>query len=411
MRAVSLKRGWCPGALRPMQTGDGLLVRLRLTAGRFTPAVARLVAEASACHGNGEIDLSQRANLQLRGVSEATLPPLTALLDNAGLIDRDERSEAARNVIASPASDLDEAALIDAADWAERIEKLLVDIAAVRHLPAKFGVLVDDGGAWSLASSHADIRLEASARSGKLIFAVALAGTQQTAIRIGEFSPADTLPLLKQLCAALPSFAGGARPASREDVDLWLAAAGLAVPSAEPVNRSASEAMFPRATVLRPPFGRLSHRDLAGLADCLDDESRAVFRLTTSKALIVGPLEGDERKRIEAYAAREGFLAVGDPLERVFACVGAPACGNATTDTRADAIRLAGLLPPGQTLHVSGCAKGCATRERSNLMLVGESGLYKLGRACKAGDVPADGARMTLAEVERAIATNGFWHA
>ncbi|MBY0610859.1 MAG: hypothetical protein K2P80_01615 [Beijerinckiaceae bacterium] len=411
MTAASLKRGWCPGALRPMQTGDGLLVRLRLTAGRFTPIVARLVAEASARHGNGEIDLSQRANLQLRGVTEATLAPLTTMLDAAGLIDRDERSEAARNVIASPASDLDATALIDAADWAARIEKLLVDIAAARPLPAKFGVLVDDGGAWPLAASHADIRLEASVTSGQLNFAVALAGTRQTAVQIGKFSHDDTLPLLKQLCTALPSFAGGARPAGREDVDLWLSAAGLAVQTAEPVNRSASEAGLPGATILRPPFGRLSHRDLSGLAECLDNETQAVFRLTTSKALIVGPLQGDERQRLDAYATRAGFLSVGDPLERVLACVGAPACGNATTDTRTDAIRLAGLLPAGQTLHVSGCAKGCATRGRSDLVLVGHGGLYKLGRACKASDFPADGVRMSLTEVERTVATNGFWHA
>ena len=37
-------RGWCPGALRPMQSGDGLVVRLRPQAGRLTAVQAAGVA-------------------------------------------------------------------------------------------------------------------------------------------------------------------------------------------------------------------------------------------------------------------------------------------------------------------------------------------------------------------------------
>ena len=29
--------GWCPGALRPMMSGDGLVVRLRVPMGRLNP--------------------------------------------------------------------------------------------------------------------------------------------------------------------------------------------------------------------------------------------------------------------------------------------------------------------------------------------------------------------------------------
>ena len=33
-------KGWCPGALRPMQSGDGLVVRIRPRGGRLSPAQA-----------------------------------------------------------------------------------------------------------------------------------------------------------------------------------------------------------------------------------------------------------------------------------------------------------------------------------------------------------------------------------
>jgi precorrin-3B synthase len=59
-----------------------------------------------------------------------------------------------------------------------------------------------------------------------------------------------------------------------------------------------------------------------------------------------------------------------DPLRHVFACTGAPGCLQAASATRPLARSLAGRLPAGQTLHVSGCAKGCACPGPAALTLV-----------------------------------------
>jgi hypothetical protein len=81
------RRGWCPGALRPMPTGDGLLVRVRVPECRLSSQSAEALAEAAETCGNGAIDLSARANLQIRGVSDATLADLHRRLDALGLLD------------------------------------------------------------------------------------------------------------------------------------------------------------------------------------------------------------------------------------------------------------------------------------------------------------------------------------
>ncbi|MGX1077699.1 sulfite reductase beta subunit-like hemoprotein [Bradyrhizobium elkanii] len=47
MSAVAVK-GWCPGALRPMRSGDGLVVRIRPRAGRLDAAQAAGIAELAA---------------------------------------------------------------------------------------------------------------------------------------------------------------------------------------------------------------------------------------------------------------------------------------------------------------------------------------------------------------------------
>ena len=86
------RKGWCPGALRPMETGDGLLARVRASGGRLTPGQAAAIADAALTCGNGAIALSARGNLQIRGVSEESLPDLHARLGFVGLINSTPKS-------------------------------------------------------------------------------------------------------------------------------------------------------------------------------------------------------------------------------------------------------------------------------------------------------------------------------
>ena len=45
-------KGYCPGALRPMMSGDGLVVRVRPFNGRLRRAQADGIATLAAAHGN-----------------------------------------------------------------------------------------------------------------------------------------------------------------------------------------------------------------------------------------------------------------------------------------------------------------------------------------------------------------------
>ncbi len=55
-------KGWCPGALRPMESGDGLVVRIRPRLAELAPYQMRGIAAAALRHGNGVIELTARAN-------------------------------------------------------------------------------------------------------------------------------------------------------------------------------------------------------------------------------------------------------------------------------------------------------------------------------------------------------------
>jgi sulfite reductase beta subunit-like hemoprotein len=78
-----------------------------------------------------------------------------------------------------------------------------------------------------------------------------------------------------------------------------------------------------------------------------------------------------------------------DPRRRISACTGAPGCAQAQGPTRALAAALAAGLPAARTLHVSGCAKGCAHPGPADLTLVARPGGYDLVRHGRAADAPA----------------------
>jgi precorrin-3B synthase len=78
-----------------------------------------------------------------------------------------------------------------------------------------------------------------------------------------------------------------------------------------------------------------------------------------------------------------------DPILRITACTGAPACPQGLGETRTVARQLAPHLPDGQTLHVSGCAKGCAHPGAAELTITATGHGYDLIRNGTASDIPS----------------------
>ena len=71
----------------------------------------------------------------------------------------------------------------------------------------------------------------------------------------------------------------------------------------------------------------------------------------------------------------------------MFACPGQPACTSATVTTRADR-DAAAVLGFAGTLHVAGCAKGCAHPTPADVTLVGEAGRYDVVLGGRPTDAP-----------------------
>jgi precorrin-3B synthase len=403
MSAIAPRRkGWCPGALRPMATGDGLLVRVRASGGRLTLNQAAAIAEGALACGNGAISLSARGNLQVRGVSEKTLADLQRRLAAADLLDSDPEVERLRNILVSPLSDIDPDAAFDLAPPVAALESELAGEAALRLLPSKFGFILDAGGRLPVGDIDADIRFEAARDGSAPAFAVYLAGDDALAAicattEIGEAA--------SRLARAFLSLAGaGEARRMRALVDhlgakAVFARAGLEAKLRPRARRSAALRdvlgghAFGSAIVVgaAAAFGDID----GGRFRTLIDRARAAgadgLRLSPWRSFLVTGLTPRGAASFVGACAKLGFVVEPRDLRlRVVACPGAPACVHACRPLREDATRWASLLPAGDDviLHVSGCAKGCARPLASAATLIATESGYDLVIGGRAADRP-----------------------
>jgi precorrin-3B synthase len=328
-RAAPIVQGWCPGALRPMASGDGLVVRVRPQGGRLTQAQALGIADLARTHGNGLIDLSNRANVQLRGVTEASHPPLIDGLRALGLIDQSPEVESRRNIIVTPLWATDDATQALAAELTHALAAK--DAPA---LPAKFGFVIDTATP-CLRDVSADIWIE-TGPAGVLLSTAhgAKPVTAQTAVAeaiglarwfIAQGGVTEGRGRMAQLLARVPlpqGFTAARAPAS--------------VPQIGPQ---------PQGQLVGFEFGQMQAETLAELA------RHGAVRVTPWRMLLVET--ATPLPKIDGVIDR-----ADDPMLRVIACSGAPACTQALAATRPLARALAPFIEG--ALHVSGCAKGCA---------------------------------------------------
>jgi precorrin-3B synthase len=398
-------KGWCPGALRPMQSGDGLVVRIRPRSGSFSPHELRVLADAAQRFGNGHIDLTRRANLQLRGVSEGSLSSLHDVIASLGLLDDSADGEAVRNVMISPLAGMDPAEVLDVKTTGRELERRLASDKSLWALPSKFGFIVDGGGVLSLAEQRADVRLLAVARGSEIAFAVGL--ETRTGIEwLGSVSPDAAAAAATEIgLAFINAVSREPRQRIRDLSDEGLASVRSAMRSRLgilPENPRQADVSLNRrvglinlgagrfAAGIAAPFGRIEADQLRKLADAIVTHGGEEIRLSPWRVLYAGLPSRPSAQNLLDVAARDGLIIDPcDPLLQIEACPGAPGCQSTALDTRGDGRRMADLLPRfgfTGTVHVSGCAKGCAKSGPADLVLVGSEGRYGIVRNGTARD-------------------------
>lgn len=344
----------CPGARRVHQAADGAIGRIRLPGGRARARVLGDLADLAERFGDGDVHLTARGNLQIRGIADPA--GFAGAVAAAGLLPHPAHDRM-RNILSSPLTGrlggaADVGGLVDEVDAALCADPVLAE------LPGRTLIAIDDGRGDVLAEAP-DLGLLAL---GGDEFELILAGTP-TGHRAGRGAAAA---LLHDAARAWAALRGDAWQIAESGRAAEVAAAVTAhrerraptpapAPPPAPVGwLTQDDGRVALAAGLR--FGVLPGRIARALAhlDC-------PVRVTAGYSLVLLDLDEDIAEAAVRALAPAGlvFDAASDWL-RVSACTGAPACRKAVADTRGDAAAgIAGNLLPAGRVHFSGCERRC----------------------------------------------------
>jgi precorrin-3B synthase len=401
------RRGVCPGLSAPMPTGDGLLVRLMPAEPIPLENFIAVCAAARQC-GNGTLEVTARGSLQVRGLTPSSAPQFASAV--AAL---DISAIEGVPVIADPLPD--DAAVIDAANLAAAVRGAIAD--ARLALAAKVSVVIDSGSHLHLDALAADVRLRANGQR----LHVALGGDAASATTLGSITPEMAAAAVVRLLGVIAQHGPTARAvdvlcedgiaAFRTAVDDYISAA----PDLRPRPPAAAIGRHPRrngsvALGVALAFGHAHADALCGLARIAGTLGVRSIRPAPGRALLLISAAPDDATALATAADDLGFVArVDDPRRSIVACPGKPACASGLIAARALAAEVAPHLPARSgTIHISGCAKGCAHPAAAALTVVGTErgcGIVRDGSARAAPHryaAPAD----VVAEIVRIAITS-----
>ncbi|MEX3526424.1 MAG: precorrin-3B synthase [Burkholderia sp.] len=405
--------------VRVVATGDGGLCRVRLPGGWLDAAAARALAAAAREHGSGELDATNRANLQIRGVRAGHEAALAAALiaadpgsrpgpppDLAAAALRDD----VRNLMLSPAAGRDPAALADTRALGAALLDRLQDEPRFAALSPKCSLSIDGGEALAELAHPHDLWFSAYRDAhGALRYAFGVAGHTPVAAddppALASVAPEQVVdcahalllaflelapPEAKRIRDALASLdakqllahaAARLTPAPQRDAALtaWRRA------PADLARRFGIHNEMNAATRQvggQVPLGRLDAATLEALAALAERDGDGTLRFTPWQGVLLPAVREQTAEAALASLASLGVACTADaPLAHLVACAGSTGCARARADTKADARALAERRAAPLEIHLSGCPRACAQPWPAAVTLIAvEPGRYDLYR-------------------------------
>jgi ferredoxin-nitrite reductase len=414
---------WVGMLHRGKRTPGQFMMRLKVPNGIVNADQMRFYADCVEPYGDklGVVDITTRANIQLRGVKIEDAP---AIID--GLHARNQTSfqsalDNVRNMVGSPLAGIDDQELVDTRELCNALNDL-VSLDPVTHtrgaprwgnLPRKFNIAIS-GSRDDFAHTHInDIGLQPCPHgtTGEMGFNVVLGGYMSikrvaSSIDANMWIPADRQAVVTLCEAILRIFRdegdrknrqtarlmwlvekyGGAEP-FKQAVVAEMQSYGRNVPvhNAQPALWMTGTTPFQRRELLgvhaqpQPgqvrvgilvPTGRLSARECREIAHLAETYSSGEVRLTVEQNILLPNVREDAVDSLlnePALTRKSARLKVHPGLieGHVVSCTGAEFCGLALIETKANAESLGPKLqelvdvPRPIRIHWTGCPNSC----------------------------------------------------
>ena len=382
---------------------DSFMCRLRFPGGIVPSYQMRGVTELAQRFGGGYSDVTTRANLQIRQIKPADTINVLHGLHELGIVNRGAGADNVRNITGSPTAGIDPQELIDTRPLCRELHHYILNHRELYGLPRKFNIAFDGGGAVSCLEDTNDIGF-AAVRVGEgkgvpagVYFRLTLGGitghkdfARETGVLV---APDECVPAA---VAVLRAFIDQGDRTDRKKARLkyvldrmglhkFLAEVQARLPFE--FRRLPTDAIEPRPEAMKHghlgvhpqkqpglnylgvvlAVGRMTDRQMRGLADLSDRFGSGTLRLTVWQNLLVSDVPDEQVDQLKrglvdlglgwsATAVRGGLVA----------CTGAAGCKYAAAHTKEHARQIADYLETRIELdlpvnvHVTGCPHSCA---------------------------------------------------
>ncbi len=382
---------------------ESLMLRCRIAGGSLSTHQFRGLAEIAADWGSGHVDLTTRANLQVREIMPKDAPAVLMKLADLGLTSQGAGADNVRNITATPTTGFDPTELLDVLPYARSIHYAILKNRDLFGLPRKFNISYDSGGAVSTCTDTNDIGFYAVKVSENsqgiapgIYFRMQLCGItghKQFASDCGLLlTPAETIPVS---AALMRVFIENGDRKNRKKARLKYLVDDWGIPKileetakklAFPLRYfplKACEASLPKAKHghlgihpqsdgknylgILTPVGRMSCEQMHQIAVIADKYGRGEIRLTVWQNLIIPGIADEQVEAATAAVLAAGFDCRSSAITGgIIACTGSRGCKYAAADTKGNAIQLGQYLSSTLQLdqpvniHLTGCNHSCA---------------------------------------------------
>ena len=404
---------------------DSFMCRLRFHGGIVSSHQLRGVARIAEELGGGFLDVTTRANLQIREIKAAGAPDVLTRLYDLGIVNRGAGADNIRNITGNPAAGIDPDELFDTRAVCRDLHHYILNHRELYGLPRKFNIAFDGGGRIPVLEDTNDIGFVAArVRDGfglppGIYFRMELGGITGH----GDFARGDVFlepgECVTAAAAVLRVFIDHGDRTNRQKarlkylLDKWGHAKFLAEAETvfgKPFRRLPPEAIEPRKPADRQahigvhpqrqpglhyvgvalPVGRMSAAQALAVARLADRHGSGTIRLTVWQNLLISDLPAGDIGAVTDALAEIGLGVSASSIRAgLVACTGNTGCKFSATNTKGQALALADYLEARVALdgpvniHLTGCHHSCAQH------YVGDIGL--LGAKIDAGEEQVEG--------------------
>jgi ferredoxin-nitrite reductase len=404
--SIALTAVTCPGLFSPTSAQDGVLSRIRVPGGILSGVQCEAIAALSGQYGNGLVQVTNRANLQLRGLE--TKLPSDALrhLQSVALAAPVPELDGIRNIMGSPTAGIDPQALVDTRPLVREWNRAIVSRPDFAVLSPKFSVCFDGGEAVAVGDRPNDITFIATKIEGSLQFRLHLSmgergeAPQDVGVNVRK---GDAIALLVALTEVYRDniLQSNQRkpPRLRMMLNDWGSDRYLKTVSQQlGFTLSAGPKTWPKPHAIpyahlgiHPqqqaglsyvgvglPLGQLKTQQLRTLANLSAQYGDGSLRLTPWQTVIIPNVLTAQVTQVQRQIEVVGLQAdATHPSSAMVSCSGTSGCSAAVTDTQRHAQVLTAHLGRSLVLdrpiniHFSGCDKSCAQHQAGDITLVG----------------------------------------